>query len=506
MSSAVFPRPESEPLLVLCIMSVASLEFIQNGMLNFAASPVMGGIGAAPEEFSYAAMAYAIMAVLALFNHRWLAQRLGARTFVQLSLALFAAGAICCAQAETPLAFILGRAMQGAGGATFFTAARVQVNTIEGKKRLFALLFFGYSLMFGSALGPLLGSWLLTHANWRWIFWGMLPWIAVAAWAAAGLREVTDAWDARAAHYQPRALLWLVAAVFCLQFLIQQTPYDFFGRPRVLLGILALVLIAGLAFMLHQHPRGGEPGIWLQLAQRRFLFGLVFYFVCYCLIAANNYIMPMLVQQAIGFDVPTTGVLLSVSFLAGILFASVYAHLLLSPRKPGLQVAMVAGAIMLVAYGYLMSGLNAGASFARIVGILLLNGGFLSVFIAAVAQGTFQQVEPAAFSHAYQTKNIVRQVAISSAVALSTVFLQARNALHYQRLGERFSWNDPWFVDALASTRQALPQLDPSAAIAIWGNELVRQSMLLSCLDFFRLEAWVGLALAIWIARQKTFR
>lgn len=487
-------------------MSVASLEFIQNGMLNFAASAVMGGVGAAPEEFSYAAMAYAMMAVLALFNHRWLAQWLGARAFVQVSLLLFAAGAICCAQAETPGAFILGRAVQGAGGATFFTAARVQVNTIEGKKRLYALLFFGYSLMLGSALGPLLGSWLLTHANWRWIFCGMLPWIALASWAARGLREIPSEEGESEAHYQPPAFLWLVAAVFFVQFLIQQIPYDFFARPRVLLVILMLSLLAGLACMLHQHLRGGAPGLWRQLAQRRFLFGLVFYFVCYCLIAANNYIMPILVQQAIGFDVPTTGVLLSVSFLAGILFASVYAHLLLSPRKPGLQTAMVAGTIMLVAYGYLMSGLNAGASFARIVGILLLNGGFLSVFIAAVAQGTFQQVEPAAFSHAYQTKNIVRQVAISSAVALSTVFLQARNALHYQRLGERFSWNDPWFVDALARTRQALPQLDPAQSIAIWSNELVRQSMLLSCLDFFQLEIWVGLALAIWIACQRTFR
>ena len=144
----------SEITMVLCIMSVASLEFIQNGMLNFAASSVMGGVGAAPEEFSYAAMAYAITAVLALFNHRWCAQQLGSRGLVQVSLLLFAIGAVQCAVANTPMAFIFGRALQGLGGATFFTAARVQVNTFDAKKRLIALLFFGYSLMLGSALGP----------------------------------------------------------------------------------------------------------------------------------------------------------------------------------------------------------------------------------------------------------------------------------------------------------------------------------------------------------------
>jgi len=491
--------------MVLCIMSVASLEFIQNGMLNFAASSVMGGVGAAPEEFSYAAMAYAITAVLALFNHRWCAQQLGSRGLVQVSLLLFAIGAVQCAVANTPMAFIFGRALQGLGGATFFTAARVQVNTFDAKKRLIALLFFGYSLMLGSALGPWLGSLLLLHADWRWIFWGILPWIAVAALASSRLHNEPEP-VTPARHPEPRAFLWLVALVFALQFMIQQTPYDFFSRPLVLLGCLVLLLVCGLAFMLHQHGRSGDALLWRQLAQRRYLFGLVFYFVCYCLIAANNYIMPIMVQQAIGFDIPTTGVLLSVSYLAGIVFASIYARLLLSPRKPGLREAMVVGTIMLSGYGYLMSGLNAEASFAQIAGILLLNGGFLSVFIAAVAQGTFQQVEPTAFSHAYLTKNIVRQIAISSAVALSTVFLQARNAVHYQRLGERFSWNGPWLSDALAQTRQALPQLDLNQALGVLGNLLTSQSMLLSCLDFFRLETWVGFALAVWIWQQKTFR
>jgi hypothetical protein len=242
------------------------------------------------------------------------------------------------------------------------------------------------------------------------------------------------------------------------------------------------------------------------LAQKRYLFGLVFYFVCYCMVAANNYILPVLVQQGIGFDVPTTGLLLSVSFLAGTVFATLYAVLMLRGRVRGLKPVMVFAMLMLAGFGVLMSGLDGDATVGRLALILVFNGAFLSCFIIAVAQGTFSQVDESAFTHAYQTKNIVRQVAISAAVALSTVFLQSRNALHYGRLGERYATGSPWLGDALGAIRQALPQLDAPRAMSMLVSELARQSMLLSCLEFYRLEMWLGLALAAFIALQKTFR
>ena len=506
MSDLPLARPNASRLLVLCIMSVASIEFIQNGMLNFAAAYVMGGIGAAPEEFSYASMAYAICAVIALFNHRWCTERFGARGLIRVSLLLFAAGAMLCGLAQTPLAFIFGRAVQGVGGASFFVGARVQVNRLEGKTRMIGLLFFGYALMVGSALGPLFGALLLHHGSWRWIFWGIMPWLALAALASSAFSAEPDIDPASPARYHPRAFIWLVVAVMLAQYLIQQTPYDFFSHPEVLLFCLAMSVIAAIVFMRRHVKSAGDLDKWLHLAHRRYLFGLVFYFVCYCFVAANNYIMPVLVQQALGFDVPTTGVLLSVSFFAGIVFASIYARLLLSPRVPGLKAAMLVGTLMLAGYGLMMSGLNGTASFGRVAGILVLNGAFLSVFISAVAQGTFRQVDPSAFTHAYQTKNIVRQMAISGAVALSTVFLQARNALHFNRLGEQFSVYNPIFSDTVAQVHQSLPQADTNQVFSTLFSELVRQSMMLSCLDFFRLELWVGLALAVLIAAQKTFR
>ncbi|MBV8047508.1 MAG: MFS transporter [Paludibacterium sp.] len=480
------------------------IEFLQNGMLNFAASYVMGGIGAGPEEFSYAAMAYASCAVLALSQQRRLTLALGPRRLLRLSMLSFAAGAVLCAQSHGPADFILGRAWQGFGAAAFFTGARVEVNRIAGPQRTLALVGFGQALLLGSAMGPLLGGWLLSVADWHWLCWGILPW-TLMGWVAAGRFAERDETAYQAGHATPRALWWFAVAVLLLQFLIQQTPYNYFGRPDILLGLLAGLTLAVIVWLRRARP-AGVGDMWRQLARRRYLLGLVYYFVCYTMVAANSYIMPLLVQQGLGFTVPTTGVLLSISFLAGLVCASIYALLLARGHVSTLKPVMVLGMMFLAGYGLLMSGLNGEATMGRIAAILLCNGAFMTVFIMAVAQGTFGAVEPGAFSHAYQTKNIIRQLALSSAVSVSTVFIQGRNALHYNRLIERFDAGGPWLADAVRQLRTALPAIDPQSAVGLLGAELSRQTLMLSCLEFYRLEMWVGLGMALILLMQKSFR
>ncbi|GGY25400.1 MFS transporter [Paludibacterium paludis] len=485
---------------VPAIMALAALEFVQNGMLNFASSYVMGGVRGGPEEFSFAAMAYAVCALVALFHHRWCVDRWGPRRFVQASLAVFALGGAGCALAETPAAFIAARALQGLGGAAFFTAARVQINRLEGRTKLLALLCFGYALLLGSALGPLMGGALIESLGWRWIFWGMAPWIATGVLASCAMPEAPDG---RAdPGYRPGAFAWLLGMLFLLQFAIQQTPYEFFGEPGIpgTSLILAALFLGG--FLLLRGPAGGA--VWQRLGTARYLTGLLFYGLFYALMAANNYVMPVMVQQVMGFDVPTTGVLLSVGFFSGMVFATIYARILFATSSLGIRLPMVAACLFLALSAQLLTRETPVSTIGRLAAILLLNGGFLALFVISVAQGTFLGIGEDAFTQAYQTKNMVRQVALSAAVALSTVFLQARNALHYARLTEGFSWGNPAFGESMQRLAEA--GLGRNQALGELSREVTRQAMMLSCQDFFRMESLVCLALMGVIAAQKTLR
>jgi len=447
-------------------------------------------------------MAYATTAILILFNHRWCCRWLGMRRFVQLSIVVFGVGAVLCAMANSPDAFIFGRAVQGLGGAVFFTAARVEVNGLQERNRMLGLLCFGYALMLGAALGPLLGAQALLHLSWRWMFWGILPWLALALPATRLLSQQSDP-DIEPVH-SSHSLALLAAAVLFGQWWIQQLPYDFFSRPQWL---LELLLGCGCAVLLTVWLKVRHTGFSAgskSLVQFRYVLGLSFYFSCYLLVSANSYIVPVMVRQALDFDVPSSGQLLSVSYLAGMVFATGYAVLLFRRTAPKLRMMLLFACGLLAIYGLLMASVSPEVTFWQLVALLVLNGGFMSLFIMAVAQGTFREIPSDHFAQAYQTKNIIRQLGISMGVACSTVFIQARSAQHYQRLSEGFSWNNPLFNDALNALHGVFPQMGLEQRMGILATELGQQAMLLSCQDFFYAEYVLAglLMLLVWWHRQ----
>ena len=106
--NATPPRPRLGLLLTL-------LEFLQSGIAVFAAGPIMGEIGAAPEEFSLATVAYACAAITIIAMHRWLVERPGWRNFVLISLAVFALGCVVCAAGDSYQSFLIGRVIMALG-------------------------------------------------------------------------------------------------------------------------------------------------------------------------------------------------------------------------------------------------------------------------------------------------------------------------------------------------------------------------------------------------------
>jgi hypothetical protein len=160
------------------------------------------------------------------------------------------------------------------------------------------------------------------------------------------------------------------------------------------------------------------------------------------------------------------------------------------------QITQVVASLALAAFGCCMHGVSPASTLAQLGLDLVLNGCFLAFFIAPVAISTFSEVDPHLFGHAYQSKNIARQLALSLAVAFSTIFLQWRNALHFNRMGERISLFNPAFQQTLSQLRALMPAQDPSLISQLLLLRMQRQVVLLSCLEYYRLLQWAGLVLA----------
>ena len=163
-------------LLYLLIGCMPLAEFMQAGVVAFNAAPVMGTIGASPEEYSLVATLYAVVAIGMISHHRWMMERLGWRLFIQLSCGLFGLGAVACGLSDSLGMFVLGRILMAAGGASFMTAGRVLVNNIPPSPLRFnGIRSFATGLAAGAVAGPVLAAAAMSAGSWQASFFALVP-------------------------------------------------------------------------------------------------------------------------------------------------------------------------------------------------------------------------------------------------------------------------------------------------------------------------------------------
>ncbi|MGJ7918726.1 MFS transporter [Massilia sp. LXY-6] len=504
--------PRRPRLLLLTIFLLTATEYLQTGMIAFGAGPIMGGIGAAPEEFSLISVIYACVAVAVISKQRWLAERLGWRRFMLCSLAVFICGAALCAASESTWQFTAGRIVMALGGGSFMTSSRVLVNLFPpSPARFTGIRFFATALAVGSSGGPLLASVAVSNQGWQWIFMILIGLaVAIAALAVACLPGEVPPHALRTQSH-PVLLMALVAGTFALLYAFQRSYYDFYSDLPMLLAGAALGALA-LGYFVHAMHRGERPLLHLrELRNARYASGLALFTFCYTLMGATNYMLPAVLQRGLGFAWEAIGPVQAAGLAATVL-TWVLMQLVL-PKRPAAKKYYLAGFLALAVFGWRIAGLNPHADLWRdVVPALACYGVFVMLVLATTAMHTFREVQhhETVFSHAQQVKNMLAQFGSGLGVAAATAVLQGRIAAHHAVLNGRFAAGDPAYDEALHTLGQSLAQqgaAEPAAlAAASLAQGLAQQATLLAALDYFQVVGFIGLAGAAVMLAQRVLK
>ncbi len=504
------PKPPLSLLLTLFLLT--ALEFLQSGMMAFGAGPIMGEIAAGPEEYGLAIACYAGVAIVTISKQRWLVERLGWRHFVQLSLTLFVLGAIICGTSESFQQFLIGRLVMGLGGAAFMTSGRVIINLIPPSPlRFVGIKWFASGLACGIAAAPGIVSLAVANDSWNAIF-GVLAGVAVVTGILATVSLPTDLApkDLRTQSH-PILFMILASGSFLLLYVLQRSQYDAFSDATML--VLGLVVVAfALYYWLRAMHRHERPLLDLKaLKQPRYIVGVGLFTLCYVVLGANNYVLPVFMQRTLGFPWQTVGEFQSLGLLSALAVWFLMAWMM--PKWPGAKKFFVVGFLSLAGFGWQLSTLNGNANlWFDILPALAGNSLFLMLVMATTAMQTFRDVQhsEAVFSNANQLKNMVAQFGMALGIALATVVIQWRTADHYGVLNSSFYGADTSYAhltqqltDSFASSsgQEALP-----LAVAQLAQQLNQQATLLACLDFFYGIAWLGALGAAVMAVQRLMK
>ena len=181
--------PDRDPKrwIALLVIGISQLMIILDAtIVNVAIPRAAADIGINPADAQWMVTAYALpFGALLLLGGR-VADYLGRKRMLMVSLAGFAIASAIGGAAQAPWMLYSGRALQGVFAAMLAPAALslLTVTFRDPKERAKAFAVFGAIAGGGAALGLVLGGLLTEYADWRWCFFVNIP-VAVIAIALA---------------------------------------------------------------------------------------------------------------------------------------------------------------------------------------------------------------------------------------------------------------------------------------------------------------------------------
>src|SRR2546430_4566986 len=233
----------------------SSIVFIDGTVVNVALPALQTKLNATATDVQWVVEAYTLfLAALLLFGGS-LGDRFGRKKIYAIGIAVFALASIWCGLAPNVAQLIVARAVQGVGGALLVPGSLAIISaTFSAEDRGRAIGTWSGATAITTALGPLLGGWLIEHVSWRAVFFLNVPLaLAVLALVVLFVPESRDEEEAGRLDLIGAALatLSLGGVVFGL---IESSRLGF-HHPLVIGTLVGGALLAGIFVLMEARVR-----------------------------------------------------------------------------------------------------------------------------------------------------------------------------------------------------------------------------------------------------------
>ncbi len=471
----------------------SSLAFIDGTVVNVALPSIQRELGASVAQAQWVIEAYSLFLSALILVGGSLGDRYGRKRIYMIGITLFTIASMACGFAPTITALIVARAVQGIGGALLVPGSLAIISaTFDESRRGAAIGAWSGFTTVTSALGPVLGGWLVQTLSWRWVFFINAPLaaitLAIMFWRVGESRDATATgsldWPGVSL-----ATLGLGAFVFGL---IEASALGL-SSPLVLVSIVLGVF--GLVAFVQVEIRSPAPMLPLRLFRSRTFTGAnLLTLLLYGALGGALYFLPFNLQQAQGYTPAQAGAAL-LPFTIVIFLLSRWTGGL--TQRIGAKIPLVVGATLAAAGFALFAVPGIGGSYwtTFFPAVVTLSLG-MALVIAPLTTSVMNAAPVTQSGAASGINNAVsRSAGLIAIAAMNLIFVAIFNPAFDANLAALHL--SPALLDALNAQRGLLagahapPGTPPATAAAI------TQAVNLAFLRGFRVVTLVGAALAL---------
>jgi EmrB/QacA subfamily drug resistance transporter len=461
----------------------SGMVFIDGTVVNVALPALQSALHATVAQVQWVVEAYALLLASLLLAGGAAGDRYGRRKVFLTGVGLFTLASMGCGLSRGIGQLILMRSIQGAGAALLVPGSLALISSAFAEaERGRAIGTWSGMTAITSAIGPVMGGWLIQHANWRWIFFINLPVGLAVGLICLKVPESSGGKSAEALDWPGAALATcgLAGVTFAL---IQSAGG---ASPAVVASACSGVI--GLALFAVVETRVAEPMLPLALFRSRNFSGAnLLTLSLYAGLAGMLFFLPMNLIQVQGYGATAAGAAM-LPFVALLFWLSRWSGGLVQAYGPKLPLT-VGPLIAAVGFALFTVPGVGGSYWTTVFPAVLVLGFGMTICVAPLTATVMGSVEESQAGVASGINNAVSRLASLLGIALFGLILVAvfNHSLDRRVAGSGLSATQKTIIDSQRARLAGGDVHDPAS----------RQLVFASFVDGYRAVLWTAAALAL---------
>ncbi len=482
----------------IALAAATFMNVLDTSIANVSLPAIAGDLGVSPNQGTWVITSFAVANAIAVPLTGWLSQRFGQVRLFVASVMLFVIASLLCGLAPNMNTLIAFRILQGfVAGPMIPLSQSLLLSSYPPALAGTAMAMWAMTTLVAPVMGPLLGGWITDNISWPWIFYINVPigiMAAFAAWMLYHKRETPT----KQLPIDKVGLALLVVWVGCMQTMLDiGKEQDWFHSAEVL--TLAVVAVVGFLFFVAWELTEEHPVVDLRLfARRNFWSGTIATSVGYGLFFGNVVLLPLWLQQYMGYTATQAGWILAPVGVMAIVLSPIVGKTIskVDPRRYATAAFLIFALVL-----WMRSRFNTSADEATIMVPTIIQGVAMAFFFIPLMTITLSGLTPDRIAAASGLSNFVRITAGAMGTSIATTIWENRGALHHAQLVENVTQGREVANATISGLQGAGLSLEQAMAQV---NRLVdQQAFMLAVDDVFYASAILFLLLIplVWVTR-----